>query len=370
MSIQIRCPFCNRLFRTERRCGATAALSCGPCDFRSAAESGKSRDESPLQAGGGRHRAWSAPEQVQPPPRPTPAPLSQAVLSWNQEEQQPSVNLATKPPGQRKVIVVALLLVLIGLGGIVGLTAMLLGGDPKPAVSGSQQAAGNHQDKNGNDQKSDREPSGNQDKSPTNQPEKQNEKQQDKSPKDKEVISQGHLGQFKTPQGVIVELAIEHNPWADAVVSFKPGNPGPTRSKNPWGAVGQPNYQGVDDGPGEKTYVALGHGGELVLEFIDNVLVDGPGPDLVIFEIGGAVEPTDVAISEDGKQWIAVGRAGGSKSMLDIGPFVKPGQRFRFVHLTDAKAGLSNNSPWPGRHRRCSRLELPAGPQCSVSGHD
>jgi hypothetical protein len=157
-----------------------------------------------------------------------------------------------------------------------------------------------------------------------------------------------HGLEVKTPQGHRVKVAAKHDPWADAVVSFKPGNPGPRRSKDPRAALGKPDYKGTDDAADEKTFVALGHGGELVLEFRDNVLIDGPGPDLVIFEIGPAVEPVDVAISEDGKKWINVGRAEGAKSTLDIGPYVRPGQRFRFVKLTDAKAGLSNDSDWPG----------------------
>jgi OOP family OmpA-OmpF porin len=137
--------------------------------------------------------------------------------------------------------------------------------------------------------------------------------------------------------------------WADVVVSFTPGDPAPKRSRDPNAALGKPDYQGTDDAKDEATYVSLGHGGELVLELTDNVLVDGEGPDLAIFEIGPEVEPILVAISEDGKNWmIDVGRVEGSTCAVDIAPFVKPGQRFRFVKLTDAKAGKSNNSDWPG----------------------
>ena len=143
------------------------------------------------------------------------------------------------------------------------------------------------------------------------------------------------MQELRTPQGLLVRLPAEHDPWADAVVSFVHGKPTPKKNKNPWGAVGRPAGHSV----------ALGHGGTLVLEFIDNVLVDGPGPDLVIFEVGKAIEPTLVAISENGTEWLKIGRAGGSKSTIDIGPFVKPGQRFRFVRLSDAESGKSKGSP-------------------------
>jgi hypothetical protein len=45
---------------------------------------------------------------------------------------------------------------------------------------------------------------------------------------------------------------------------------------------------------------------------------------------------------------IDVGRVEGSTCTVDIAPFVKPGQHFRYVKLTDAKAGKSNDSEWPG----------------------
>ncbi len=152
----------------------------------------------------------------------------------------------------------------------------------------------------------------------------------------------------RTNQGKDIVFPAGDISWADRVVSFKPGHPGPRRSKDPRAAIGPPDYRGRDDREDEKHYVALGHGGVLVLEFTDNVLVDGPGPDLAVFEIGPAIEPMFIAISEDGKEWIDVGKAEGGKSTLDIHRYVKPGQQFRFVRITDAKAGLSNNSDWPG----------------------
>jgi OOP family OmpA-OmpF porin len=152
-----------------------------------------------------------------------------------------------------------------------------------------------------------------------------------------------------TTQGSKVVFPSGAISWADAVVSFTPGDPAASRSRDPNAALGEPDYQGRDDAADEATYVSLGHGGELVLGLTDNVLVDGEGPDLAIFEIGPEVEPMLVAISEDGQNgFIDVGRVEGSTCSVDIAPFVEPGQRFRFVKLTDAKAGKSNDSEWPG----------------------
>ncbi len=151
-----------------------------------------------------------------------------------------------------------------------------------------------------------------------------------------------------TTQGSKVAFPGGEISWADAVVSFEPGDPAPKRSGEPNAALGKPDYQGTDDAQDEAAYVSLGHGGGLVLELTDNVLVDGEGPDLAIFEIGPEVEPILVAISEEGENWIDVGRVEGSTCDLDIEAFAKPGQRFRFVKLTDAEAGKSNDSDWPG----------------------
>jgi OOP family OmpA-OmpF porin len=151
-----------------------------------------------------------------------------------------------------------------------------------------------------------------------------------------------------TTQGSKIVLPSGEVSWADAVDSFTAGDPAATRSRDPNATLGKPDYQGIDDAQDEATYVSIGHGGELVLEFTDNVLVDGPGPDLAIFEIGPEVESILVAISEDGQNWIDVGRVEGATCDVDIAPFVKAGQRFRFVRLTDARAGKSNDSEWPG----------------------
>jgi OOP family OmpA-OmpF porin len=137
--------------------------------------------------------------------------------------------------------------------------------------------------------------------------------------------------------------------WADAVVSFTPGNPAASRSTDPKAALGEPDYQGTDDAQDEATYVSIGHGGALILKFTDNLLVDGDGQDLAIFEIGPEVEPMLIAISEDGTDWSTeVGRVEGATCTVDIAPYVESGQRFRFVKLTDAEAGESNDSEWPG----------------------
>ena len=152
-----------------------------------------------------------------------------------------------------------------------------------------------------------------------------------------------------TTQGENVVFPSGEMSWADAVVAFTPGDPAAGRSQDPQAALGAPDYQGTDDAADEARYVSVGHGGELILEFTDNVLVDGDGPDLAIYEIGPEVEPILVAIGEEGTEaMIEVGQVEGATCSVELAPFVQAGQQFRFVRLTDAQAGKSNDSEWPG----------------------
>lgn len=99
-------------------------------------------------------------------------------------------------------------------------------------------------------------------------------------------------------------------PFATRVVSFTPGpGAGFGASRMPDVVLGPP--QGAGDRMGGTDVLSLGLGGEIVLGF-DQDLVDGPGPDLVIFEnpftIDGREqrvwsELAEVSVSEDGATW-------------------------------------------------------------------
>ena len=89
-----------------------------------------------------------------------------------------------------------------------------------------------------------------------------------------------------------------------------------------------------------------GCGGVLTLRFTDNVLVDIPGFDLYVFEIGPMTEPSHVEISADGDRWIDIGNIEGGTAAIDIGPHVKAADIFRYVRLTDLKSDC--DSAYPG----------------------
>jgi len=134
--------------------------------------------------------------------------------------------------------------------------------------------------------------------------------------------------------------------WASHVVTFEPGSPQPRLSVDPAAALGPPDCNDQDHDVSK--FVALGHGGTLIVEFTDAWLCDGEGPDLKIIEIGPLSESFEVAVSANGSDWISVGRALGAESLIDLAPFVNPTDRFRYVRLIDAKSQRVARNRWPG----------------------
>jgi hypothetical protein len=100
--------------------------------------------------------------------------------------------------------------------------------------------------------------------------------------------------------------------FVTGVVSFDPG------ACAGFGAASMP---AVVEGPpvgggatqGSTDVVSLGGGGTIVVSFAPNAIVDGPGPDFIVFEnpffIGGSstnvfAEPGEVSVSDDGTTWV------------------------------------------------------------------
>lgn len=144
----------------------------------------------------------------------------------------------------------------------------------------------------------------------------------------------GHGGEVTFPLG---DLS-----FADAVERYAPGDPAPRASATKaQDALGIPNV-GKRDKSG---YVSLGCAGELILKFEDNALIDVAGPDLYVFEIGPDVEPTGLAVSSDGEQWVPVGRIFGGQSEIDLAPYVNSAPHFRYVRLVDLKNACGGRTP-------------------------
>lgn len=131
--------------------------------------------------------------------------------------------------------------------------------------------------------------------------------------------------------------------FADRVVAQKQGRKKPPKAeRRAANALGPPDYRKSGDGRA----FTLGCRGEAVFEFVDNALIDIEGIDFYVFEVGADVEPTNIALSKDGKRWTSIGRIAGGQTGIDLADYDLAGQDFRFVRVTDL--GKFCSGRWPG----------------------
>ena len=126
-----------------------------------------------------------------------------------------------------------------------------------------------------------------------------------------EDAGQGHPprvdGGYLAPDGGVLPA----DRFVTKVVSFTSGEcAGFGAGKMPDVVMGPP--VGAGDTEGGLDVVSLGTGGEIVLSFEPNAIVDGPGVDVLVFEnaffAGGnpqdvAADPGEVSVSDDGVTW-------------------------------------------------------------------
>lgn len=130
--------------------------------------------------------------------------------------------------------------------------------------------------------------------------------------------------------------------FADEVISFNYGSPFAEEDYRTYkGILNIPDY----DLNVSSSTTTLGCGGEIVLAFKNNVLIDVEGPDLFVFETGPALEATQIYISTDSKTWIDVGILKGGKSDIDISGKVNKSDVFRYVKLIDLKEDCKGKFP-------------------------
>ncbi len=106
-------------------------------------------------------------------------------------------------------------------------------------------------------------------------------------------------------------VALRADRFVTKVESFSPTEcTGFGAANMPDTVLGPPVGGGTDQGGLD--VVSLGSGGSIVLSFGANAIVDGPGPDFLVFEnpflVGGSpdtvfAEPGEVSVSDDGTTW-------------------------------------------------------------------
>jgi hypothetical protein len=145
------------------------------------------------------------------------------------------------------------------------------------------------------------------------------------------------IGGVEFPQGAAS--------FADAVINYSPvlvssGTQPTAPHRGDFNALGVPNYAGVNScaTQGTCSFVSLGDGGSITLQFVDNKLT-GSGTnalDLWVFEVGPDVEDTFVDISKDGIAWSSIGKVFGSTAGIDIDAYgFGVADLFSFIRLTD-----------------------------------
>ncbi len=110
----------------------------------------------------------------------------------------------------------------------------------------------------------------------------------------------------------VAREAVAADPYIDGIRRFEPGlSAGFGQEAIPGAVLGGP--EGAGELAGSTHVLSIGHGGTLTVVFRKNVVVDGPGDDLVIFEnpfhVGGAggqmyEELAIVQVSADGKTFV------------------------------------------------------------------
>jgi outer membrane protein OmpA-like peptidoglycan-associated protein len=128
--------------------------------------------------------------------------------------------------------------------------------------------------------------------------------------------------------------------FADSVVTYDPGALGANTGDEPdlyyqnsLLALGPPDHHIKFD----SSFVSLGKGGTLVIKFIDNLLIDGLGPDLYIFTLDSIPEEIIVWISQNGKIFRRAGTISSQNPMLDINSIAEPGIFYSYVKLRDVE---------------------------------
>ena len=76
--------------------------------------------------------------------------------------------------------------------------------------------------------------------------------------------------------------------------------------------------------------------GSITVAFTDNGFMNLKGQDLYIFEVGPSREEASIEISENGIQWIDVGKVAGGKTSIELSDFdIDSRIVFKYIRITD-----------------------------------
>jgi hypothetical protein len=122
--------------------------------------------------------------------------------------------------------------------------------------------------------------------------------------------------------------------FADQSVDFVAGADVVRGCADPAHALGPPDLDPNQIG----TYLCLGVKGYVELEFVNNVAIDGPGPDIKVHGDPGNDDSWHVDVSEDGTNWVHFGP---QPEVVELDLAEVGLSRVRFIRFTDT--GTGNN---------------------------
>ncbi len=130
---------------------------------------------------------------------------------------------------------------------------------------------------------------------------------------------------------------------ADDVPNLVENSPDGLFTNDPRQALGPPNKVALSLGD-DPTSSAEECRYQVTLRFVDNRLVDGPGPDLQIVELG-RTESMFVSVGTELDRLRFVGEITGGTTTIDLSPIAEPDEEFALVQLCD---GPDSDSEIPG----------------------
>jgi len=126
---------------------------------------------------------------------------------------------------------------------------------------------------------------------------------------------------------------------ADRVIAFNPGPGANAKYGHANDILGAKN--GIEK-PDYKGFVQLGRGGSILVAFTDNVIIDGPGADFVVYGESAGDDYLRVEVSEDGRNWTYWDKVSESSLEYDLSSSGIAGGIY--VRLTDVQPGTSTGA--------------------------
>lgn len=156
------------------------------------------------------------------------------------------------------------------------------------------------------------------------------------------IHAQDPSSSAKNSQDEEVVFPMGDRSFADEVMERTVGTPdGGSFSERPEALLGPPRFREE----GTDAVYTIGCGGSITVVFTENTLIDIPGEDLYIFEVGRDIEAMAIAVSEDAQSWTRIGIVSGGNASIDIGPYTPAGANYRYVKLVDLEEVCDGRTP-------------------------